>query len=90
MCRRNRVVKSSRFRVSRRQGANRQRHVVVRQFTGLFRELNGARSVPETGILAGGQPPCQIVQIDGQKFPVLFRRILVAGLSRQGAGFLRR
>jgi hypothetical protein len=41
-----------------------------------FSQLNGARSIPDMGFIAGRQCPRQIVQIDGQKFLVLFQRIL--------------
>ena len=65
--RRYRVVKASGLRISCRQGADQERHMVVRQLAGEFSELNGARSIPDIGFFAGSQCPRQIVQIDGQK-----------------------
>ena len=58
----NGLVKPTRFRISRPQGAEKFRLFILGEDTSAFSVSDGFWSIAESGIGAGGQEPGQLVQ----------------------------
>ena len=59
--RRNRLVKPASLRVGRRQGADKNDLLIMRQFTGALASFTASAPFRIPGVRTGGKLPCQVV-----------------------------